>query len=124
MFLASLLYFCRDFNVDAFWIFLASCVFFVAVLSVVDGSPSTWVCYFVVWDVETEVFGGEFMGFPATGLIVILDNKPETILKIEFNRKERALVVYVVPCLVPYGFVCGSFKEFLGDVVVASLFEC
>ena len=63
------------------------------------------------------------MRFPTAGLIVILDNKPETIFKIKFNRKERAFVVYVVPCLVSYGFVCGSFEEFLRNVAVSSSVE-
>ena len=42
------------------------------------------------------------MGFPATGLVVVLDNEPETVLEIEFDRKERAFVVYVVSFLIPY----------------------
>ena len=64
------------------------------------------------------------MRLPTAGLVVVLDNKPETVLKIKFDRKERALVVYVVSFLVPYSFECSCFEEFLGDVAASSLFEC
>ena len=64
------------------------------------------------------------MRLPTAGLVVVLDNKPETVLKIEFDRKERAFVVYVISFLVPYGFERSGFEEFLGDVTASSLLEC
>ena len=64
------------------------------------------------------------MRLPTTGLVVILDNIPETVFKVEFNRKERAFMVYVVPFLVPYSFECCGFEEFLGDIATSSLVEC
>ena len=64
------------------------------------------------------------MRLPTAGLVVILNNKPETVLKIEFDRKERAFVVYVVSFLVPYSFEYSGFEEFLGDVATSSLIEC
>ena len=63
------------------------------------------------------------MRLPTAGLVVVLDNKPETVFKIKFDRKVRAFVVYVVPFLVPYSFEYSGFKEFLGDVVTSSLVE-
>ena len=95
----------------------------VTVFSVVDGTPSTWVCHFAVWDIKTEIFGGELVRFPTAALVVILDNKPETVFKVEFNGEKRAFVVYVVPCFVSYSFVCSSFEELLRDVAASSLFK-
>ena len=63
------------------------------------------------------------MRFPTTALVVILDNKPETVFEIKFNGEERALVVYVVPCLVSYSFVYSSFEELLGDVTTSPSIE-
>ena len=63
------------------------------------------------------------MRFPTTGLVVILDDKPETVFKIEFNREERALVVYILSCLISYGFVCSGFEEFLGNVTASPSIE-
>ena len=63
------------------------------------------------------------MRFPTTALVVILDNKPETVFKIKFDGEERALVVYVVSCLVSYGFVCSSFEELFRDIAVSSSIE-
>ena len=116
MFLAFLFCFRRDFNVYTFRTFLASGVFLVAVFPVVNGPPSAWIRYFAVWDVKTEVFGREFIRFPTAALVVISDDKPETVFKVEFNGEERALVVYVISCLVSYGFVCSGFQELLRNV--------
>ena len=63
------------------------------------------------------------MRFPTAALVVILDDKPEAIFKIKFNGEERALVVYVISCLVSYGFVCSGFEELLRDVAVSPSIE-
>ena len=64
------------------------------------------------------------MRLPTAGLVVILDNIPETVFEVKFDRKEPAFMVYVRPFLVPYSFECCSFEEFLGDVTASSLVEC
>ena len=64
------------------------------------------------------------MRLPTAGLVVILDNIPETVFEVEFNRKEQAFMIYVVSFLVPYSFERCGFEEFLGDVVTPSLVEC
>ena len=63
------------------------------------------------------------MRFSTAALVVILDNKPETVFKIEFDGEERALVVYIVSCLVSYGFVCSGFEELLRDVAASPSIE-
>ena len=63
------------------------------------------------------------MRFPTAGLVVVLDDKPETVFKVKFNGKEQAFVVYVISCLVSYGFVCGGFEEFLRNVSSSSLIK-
>ena len=63
------------------------------------------------------------MGFPTTALVVILDNKPEAVFEIKFDREERALVIYVISCLVSYCFVCGGLEELLGDVAASPSIE-
>ena len=102
---------------------LALCVFVVSVFPIVNRAPSTWVCYFAIWDVKAEVFGGEFVRFPTAALVVISDDEPETVFKVKFDGEERALMVYVVPCLVSNSFVCSGFEEFLGDVAASPLIK-
>ena len=91
--------------------------------SVVNGSPCTWVCNLIVWDIKTKVFGREFVGFPTTSLVVVLDDKPKTVIEVKFNREKRAFVVYIVPCFVSYCLVCSGFEEFLWDIAAPSSVE-
>ena len=65
----------------------------------------------------------EFVGLPATLLVVVLNNEPETVCKIEFDREEQALVVYKISCLISNFFEGCSFDEFLWDVMFSSLVE-
>ena len=61
------------------------------------------------------------MRFPTAPLVVILDNEPETVIKIKFDGEERALVVYIISYFVSYGFECSGFEVFLRDVTASPL---
>ena len=119
MFLALLFCFSRDFDIYTFWTFLTLSVFPLAVFSIVNGAPSTWVYNLTVWDIKTEIFGREFIRFPTAPLVVILDDEPETVIKVEFDGEEQALVGCVISCLISYSFECSSFEEFLRDVAAS-----
>ena len=87
------------------------------------GPPVLLVCYFVVWDIKTKVFGGEFVGLPTAFLIVVSDDEPETVFKVEFDGEERAVVIHKVPCFISNCFVYCGFKVFLRDVAASSSVE-
>ena len=63
------------------------------------------------------------MRFPVARLVVISDDEPEAVIEIKFDGEERALVVYVVPCLVSYGFKCRGFEVFLRNVAASSMIK-
>ena len=60
------------------------------------------------------------MGFPATFLVVILDNVPETMSEVKLNRGKRAVVIYEIPLFVPVRCVCCYLAISFGDVAFSS----
>ena len=82
--------------------FVVILIFVRAVFAVVDGSPLAAVGDFRVWDVEVVVFFREFVRHPATLLVVVLDNIPEAVHEVKFDRDKRAFIVYVVSLCVPF----------------------
>ena len=60
------------------------------------------------------------MGFPATFLVVILDNVPEIMSEVKLNRDKRVVVVYEIPLFVSIGCVCCYLAISLGDVAFSS----
>ena len=80
-------------------------VFFFTIFRVVivNRSPLASVCgEFGVWDVKVVFLRREFVGFPATFLVVALDNEQETVCEVEFYRDAGAFVVDKVPCFVSF----------------------
>ena len=78
-------------------------LFFIrAVLAVINGSPLATVGDFRVWDVKLVVFFREFVGHPATPLVVVIDNIPKTVCEVKFNRDKQAFVVHEVSLYVPF----------------------
>ena len=63
------------------------------------------------------------MRFPTAALVVILDDKPETVFKIKIDGEERALVIHIISCLISYGFICSGFEELLRDVAASPSIE-
>ena len=61
------------------------------------------------------------MRLPTAPLVVILDDEPETVIKVKFDGEERAFMVYIISCLVSYSFKCSGFEIFLRDVVASPL---
>ena len=98
-------------------------VFFVTFVRavIVDGSPLASVSDFRIWDIEAKVFTREFVGLPATFLVVVLNDEPETVREVEFDREIRAFVVHVVSCFVSDYFKRCGFDEVLGNVTSSPL---
>ena len=125
MFFTPFFLFGGDLDVDTFGLTFALGVFFIAMVRVlvIKGPPFASVSDFGVWDIEAEVLRREFVGFPTAFLVVVFDNEPETVREVKFYRKERALVVHEVSCLISNFFKSCSFEEFLGDVAFSLTVE-
>ena len=60
------------------------------------------------------------MGQPATLLVVVFDNIPETVGEIKLNGGKYPVIIREVPLFVPFWCVYRCFKIFLGDVTFSS----
>ena len=87
------------------------------------GSPITLINNFIFLDVKAVILHGEFIGFPATHLFVVLDKKPEVVYEVEFNGKVCAFEFDKISGIVAY---CGPgcfFKAPFWDISVTSSVE-